>query len=168
MRKETAVTLSVVGGRGGYVAFGLFVFFIAALPTSIVSVQWLDYVRHGGEEPHTGAGSIVPGALVALYGLWLVARRDLLTVDPVARTLTWALVAFGATLKSETWRFEEVETMEVVSNGSFKNQGYSAVVSGPRGTRTVLDYLHSPSLFPPEIREIGRLLDQPIKKPERR
>jgi hypothetical protein len=168
MRAAGSMTISTVGGRGIYVAFGVFVFLIAALPTSIVGVQWLDYVRHGGEEPNTGAGAIVPGALIVLFGLWLTARRDLLTVDPVARTLTWKLVAFGVTLKSESWRWDEVDTIEVVSNSAIKNQGYSALVTGPRGTRTLLDYLHSASLFPDEIREISRLLGKPIKKPERR
>lgn len=163
--KLESLTYSTDPTQGIRIAFGAFVFVIAIVPATIVAVQWLS--RSDGPEPSMSPWSILPAAVIALWGLWQVTWRERVTIEPHDKTLIWSQSLGGVELKRIVWKWEDIGAIEVLNNnGGFKLQGYSAQVTGPRGTRELLSYLDSASVLPKELRETSRLLNRSIELPK--
>jgi len=159
-----SLTYSTDGTQGLRIAFGAFVCLLALVPSTIVAVQALS--RSGGTGPRTDPWSIVPGVMIALWGLWHVTWRERVIIDPHEKTIIWRQSVGDIELRRIVWRWDEVAAIQIRSNnGGFKLQGYSAQVTGPRGTRELLSYLDSPRSLPEEIRETSRLLERPLELP---
>ena len=142
--------------RGLMVGFGVFVVLIALVPSTIVFVQYVSW--SAGDPPlHTDPLSIVPGLLLALWGAWLATHHVRVSVERSDRSLTWVSYAFGLRLRTVHWHATEIARIRVASNGGVKPSGYSASVSGPLGTRTLLGYFHGSSP-PRQIRDTARAL----------
>ncbi len=158
------LTFSVEGTQGLRKAFGVFVTLIAMLPTTIVAVQWIEYSLHGGteNEPSTGAGAIVPGLLLALWGFWQAVYRASVTFDPFTRKIEWRVTALGFVFRKWTWTFDEVTAIEFRSNSSYRLQGSSAFLTCARESREILGYFHSQHLPPPELEEVSGMLGLPL------
>jgi len=157
------LSYSTDGTQGIRVAFGVFVFLVALVPSSIVAAQWLSYSGQGAE-PMTSAGSLIPGAAIMLYGLWVITHRERVVIDPRARTLTWIASGFGVTLKATEWSFDDVTDIELVRSSGVRNTGCFAQVKGPRGARMLLSYFRSTTLPPHALKETSRMIGKPLEK----
>ena len=157
MQESRTLTYSTDGTQAGRVAFGVFVFLVALAPTSIVAIQTVRPSILG--PPSTDPLSILPGSLLALWGLWSAAVRDRVTVDEQTKTLRWSRSIFSIVLRTVVWDWGEITAIEIRRNPSaVRSAGYCAQVTGTRGTRELLSYFHSRHLIPKPIRETSRLL----------
>jgi hypothetical protein len=139
-------------------AFGFLVATCALVPTAIVAAQWI--TRGAGPEPQTSAWSIVPGALIVLWGITVAMRRERVVVDTKARTLAWVTTAFGFPYRVTTWPWGEVRDLQVVVNNSLRSAGRRADACGPQRRRTVFHYFHSSP--PQEVVQLAKLLGVPL------
>jgi len=134
------------------------------VPTAIVAAQWLSL--RPGEEAHTDPVSLVPGTLLALWGVAYATRRVRIVVDPIARTLSWVTTTFGIPSRVVTWSWSDVTALEVATNAGLRGAGRRADATGARGRRTVFGYFHS---RPPEqLGELEDLLGVPLIDPKHR
>jgi hypothetical protein len=139
-------------------AFGFLVATFALVPTVIVAAQWL--TRGSGPEPQTSAWSIVPGALIVLWGITFAMRRERLVVDAKARTLAWVTTAFGFPYRVTTWPWSEVRDLQVAVNSGLRSAGRRADACGPQRRRTVFHYFHSSP--PQEVVQLAKVLGVPL------
>ncbi len=154
-------TLSyVTEPRGLAIAFGVFFACVALVPTTIVAVQFFTWT--GEKSLPTDPFSVIPGFLLALWGGWLATHHQRVTVDRNARSLTWVSYAFGLQLRTVSWQRDEIVSIRVARNRGVKPGGYSAQVSGPLGTRTLLGYFQRS--IPTDIRDTARALGLEVER----
>lgn len=151
---------STDSNRGFRVAFWLFFGAITFIPTTIAAVQWLTS-KPGAELP-TNPWGILPGALIVAGCVSASTMKELLVVDPAAKTLSFQSTVFGWAYRSATWAWSDVASIEALPNSRVRSRGWRADIRGPKGRRTICSYFHR---RPPEhIHELAKQLRVPLNE----
>src|SRR5207253_1526248 len=113
--------------------------------------------------PHTDPLAILPGLVIVFWGLALATERKPVTVNAEDGTLTFRRSVFGVTYRTQVWRRNEVEAIEIVGS-SYNRTGYSAYLQGDKGRQTLLDYSHWDA--PEQVRKTAKSLHLPVRYPQ--
>jgi hypothetical protein len=160
MAGKQPLTFSTNALRPFVVAFGAFVALVALAPTAIVTLQWLALMPRG--KVYTDPGSIIPGAAIVLWGVWLMTSNERVIVDAAAGTVEWRKSVFGFSWRSSMRRKEEIEAIEVKRISGVRSATYTFTARGAWGRRTVLSGARRAS--EQRVREMGKILEVPMQQ----
>jgi hypothetical protein len=137
-----------------FTVMGIVVALVGFLPGAVVLVQWLS--RKEGDPPLAASPlSLIPAALIILWGAWMATSREDLTVDAGARTLAWQRTALGISLGLTTWSFDDLKGLEEQGITRSGNTKTLLVTSKSGEVKTVIDAYRT---RPDELRKALRLL----------